>query len=379
MNFATNQVLQFYDLTAPASGTSVITPVQLPDNGVQFIIERKNSAGKVISKETTDVITNLVGRMVVDGDIVNASADKKALKQVTLAVGSGLVIAGQEYIIALTFRGFGLEDTYHKFIAAKAASTTAADLYVLLANSALLQRSVENEPLYDVLIDVSGTEYVAVKAGTYPAFSTSVNYAAGDKVVYTDGLVYAFTSSHSAGSWTTDVSATGEAEINSTTVASGFIIKEAKPYWQLGSFPERTATIEIGTSPIIASGVERNDWLVDGSGNPAKFVPESTPSIVNSHKIADLEYFCKGEKGNPNALANWPDNIKPELLVNPDSSTGYSTLAVHYAYVGDNQSNQKSERDAIFAVDGTTTTKLAAIVDALDGTTFSGKPVKVIA
>lgn len=340
MNFATNQVLQFYDLTAPASGTSVITPVQLPDNGVQFIIERKNAAGKVISQETTDVITNLVGRMVVDGDIVSASDDKKALKEATLTVGSGLVVAGQEYVIALTFRGYGLEDTYHKFFSAKAKSTTAADLYTDLALSAWLQRGVENEPLYDIY-DGDGHLVVAKVDGVLQ-YDNSGTLTDAD---FTDGVK----------------------------------IKEATPYWQLGSFPEATATIEIGTSPIIVSGVERNDWLVDGSGNPVKFVDESTPSLVNSHKIADLEYFCKGEKGNSNALANWPDNIKPELLVNPDSATGYSVLTVHYAYVGDNQSNQKSERDAIFVVDGTTTTKLAAIVDALDGTTFSGKPVKVIA
>ena len=375
MNFSTNQVLQFYDLTAPASGSSVITPVQLPDNSVQFIIERKDASGNVVSKETTDVIKALVGKMVADGDIVSASNDTKALKEMTVAVKSGLVAAGEEYIISLTFRGFGQEDVVIKTISARATNDTDTTLYAALLANALVQRKVEVDPLYDVLVKISSDYFVAVPEDTYPEFSTTTNYAAGDIVVYaTDNKVYKFKTTHSAGDWSSsDVDATGEAEANSTTLASGFIIREAKPYWRLGSFPETLANIEVGVAPIIVSGVEYRDWLT-----APKFA-DSSATLPNSHKMADLEYFCKGERGNSNGLANWPDNIAPELLVNANSSTGYSALTVHYAFVGANDEVQKCERDAIFVVDGTTTTKLAAIVDALDGTTFSGKPVPVIA
>lgn len=294
MNFPTNQVIQFYVIDGSAP-----TKVTNADGSIQYIITHAD--GKI---ETTDKILFPVAPQGAPAPkVVSASDDMAALKSAEISVASGLVVAGQEYIIALTFRGYGLEDTYHKFFSAKAKSTTAADLYVELAKSAWLQRGVENEPLYDLYYVSGGT-------------ATKIN---------------------------------GKSDITAANLASGFVITEAKPYWQLGSFPEATATIEIGTTPIIVSGVERNDWLVDGNGNPTKFVP-GTPSIYNNHKLADLELFAKGERGNSNALANWPDNIKPDLYINPDSSVvaGYDVLTIHYAYVGANQSNQKSERDAIF-------------------------------
>lgn len=301
MNFSTNQVIQLYVLETGATLGSNIAP----SGAVQYAITHAD--GKI---ETTDVIKNVIGTAAV----VAAGDDTKKLKELTITVKNGKVIAGQEYIIGLTFRGFGQEDVITKVIAAKAKSTTDTDLYRALAINAWLQRGVEVEPLFDIYVD-------------------------GSKVTSKATL-----------------------EDASTDFSAGFKLVEATPAWELGSFPETTATIEVGTTPIIVSGAEDNDWLV------TKQFAEGNTTLPNTHKIADLELFAKGERGNSNALAGWPDNIKPDLYVNASDATGYAVLAVHYAFVGGNDEVQKSERDAIFVTpeaSKATLTTIATAVNAL--------------
>lgn len=303
MNFSTNQVIQLYVLDTATAPVKVETA-----GGIQYVITHAD--GKV---ETTDLIKNVIGT----ASVVAATSDMAALKEAAITIDPNLVVAGQEYVIALTFRGYSNEDTYHKVFATKAKSTTLADIYKDLALNAWLQRGVEVEPLYDI-------------------------YVGGTKIET-------------------------KAALEAADFSNGFVIKEAKPHWKLGSFTEATSTIEIGTSPVWVSGTERNDWLVDGNGDPVKFEDEATPSIPNTHKLADLEYFAKGERGNSNSLACWPDNIEPDLYVDKTDGTGYAVLTVHYAFVGSNDEVQKSERDAIFVAKQANKSLLDTIATQVNG------------
>lgn len=304
MNFSTNQVNQLYVLDTTDAPTKVTTA-----GGVQYIITHAD--GKV---ETTDLIKNVIGTPAV----VRASADVTALKELEVAVAN--VVAGEEYIISLTFRGFGQEDLVIKTISAKAKSSTASELYEALAKNAWVQRGVEVEPLYDLYYDNSGT--------------------------------------------LTKITSVGDIDGN---VDDGFVIREAKPFWKLGSFPETLPLIEVGTSPIVVSGVETNEWLVDANGDYPSVFKASAQTLPNTHKMADLELFCKGERGNSDALAGWPDNISPDLYVDAADATGYAVLAVHYAFVGSNDEVQKSERDAIFVTKDSNYGKLSTIASDVAG------------
>ena len=305
MNFSTNQVIQLYVLDTATAPVRVDTA-----GGIQYVITHAD--GKV---ETTDLIKNVIGT----ASVVEATDDRLALKEAMIRIDSDLVVAGQEYVIALTFRGYSNEDTHHKVFAAKAKSTTLADLYKDLALNAWLQRGVEAEPLYDI-------------------------YVGGTKIET-------------------------KAALEAADLGEGFSLIEATPYWRLGSFVEAASTIEIGTSPVWVSGTERNDWLVDDEGNPVQFKDYGSTTIANTHKIADLEYFAKGERGNSNAFAGWPDNIEPDLYIDSKDTTGYAVLTVHYAFVGSNDEVQKSERDAIFVAKQANKSLLdtiATAVNALD-------------
>ena len=133
----------------------------------------------------------------------------------------------------------------------------------------------------------------------------------------------------------------------STITEEGFVIVEAKPYWRMGTFIEALAKIDVSTRPIILSGDEEDKWL-----DSYKFVADKegtySTAIMNTHRVADMEYFYKGERGVSAGLnAPYDLQIPLDLRVDAGHAAGYDILTIHYAYVGANASNQKSEKDIV--------------------------------
>ena len=91
---------------------------------------------------------------------------------------------------------------------------------------------------------------------------------------------------------------------------------------------------------IVVNGDDRIWGLVEKQA--------STNSIPDGHKIADLEYFCMGERGDVYRMVGFPNVIRTKYLVNPDLK--YNTIDIHYAYVGSNEAVQKSEKDITIVV-----------------------------
>lgn len=145
------------------------------------------------------------------------------------------------------------------------------------------------------------------------------------------------------------VAKVGEATLFTTEIVSDALyIKEAAPDYTLGAWPETLAKFEVSAPEIWRNGIQEDPF------KPIKFVEnlDSKGTILyNNHRLADLEYFAKGEKGNVNSLMGFPYNIPADLYIDSKLatvSTGYDVLAVHYAYVGPDANNQKSERDILF-------------------------------
>lgn len=108
------------------------------------------------------------------------------------------------------------------------------------------------------------------------------------------------------------------------TAYTGVIIEEVEQEWTLGVLPRVPVYFD----------VLAGDW-----GNVVK----GTAGTLNNGKdIADLEYFCMGERGDIYRGVGYPNNIKTEYMVNSDSA--YAVLDIHYAYVGANEGVQKSEK-----------------------------------
>lgn len=288
---STNQVTQFFVVEKSAVLKEIKDPKGTAITGYQIVVD---------GTDTTDVIP---AKQVLGVNFASASGAsekmyRKALKvKLASAINEGNPVAGQDYILSLKFRGhIGEEDTIEKVAMAHATATdTAATLLQKLAKSLIDNAAVEFNPLYEI-------------------------HAVDSKDVLTDV---------------------------STITADGFVIVEAKPYWRLGTFQETLAKIEVATRPIIVAGDEEDAWL-----DSYRFVADTegtcADAILNTHKVADMEYFYKGERG-VTAFKNAPyDAQMPvDLKVDANHTAGYDILTIHYAYVGANASNQKSEKDIV--------------------------------
>lgn len=122
--------------------------------------------------------------------------------------------------------------------------------------------------------------------------------------------------------------------------ASGLIVEEVPQEWILGTFPQVPVNFTLMPDTIVVNGDDRIWGLVEKQA--------STNSIPDGHKIADLEYFCMGERGDVYRMMGFPNVIRTKYLVNPDLK--YNTIDIHYAYVGSNEAVQKSEKDITIVV-----------------------------
>lgn len=313
---STNQVTQMFVVTESCVKKVLKDPTGSRAVGVQYVVD---------GNDTTDMIPleNLLGINLKSANDASEKMFRKVLVvKLNKKVNNGVPVEGQDYILSMKFRGhIGEEDTIEKVAMAHAAKgDTAAVLLQKLAKSLIDNASVEASPLYEI-------------------------HALSSKAPITDV---------------------------STITADGFAIVEAKPYWRLGTFTEALAKIDVATSPIEVSSEEEDKWL-----DTYKFVADTagtyTDAIFNTHKVADMEYFYKGERG-VSAFLNAPyDAQMPvDLKVNPKAASGYDILTIHYAYVGANASNQKSEKDLVI-VEPYGTGKLATIKSELEALTVKGQ------
>lgn len=307
MNFSTNQVMQLFVLGANESAE--VKPILALDKETVrgYIVQIKNEKGEVI--DTTDIID---AKNILSVTEALASNDKLKRKGLLVKLNEGLLIedeegvkrpvSGEDYVMTLTYRSFGEEDTYAKVVSARAKrGDTQATLLQKLAESLILNADVEVTPLYEL----------------YLANGTAIT--ANNLNLITD---------------------------------AGFYIVEPKPYWSLGRFAETLMNVEVQTAPIMVDSESEIAWLSEYKFKPVTI--KGVNAIPNTHKVADLEYFCKGERGTSNALVGWPDTPDYIAKVNPNSANGYDMLTVHCAFVGANASNQKSEKDIIFVAEGGT-------------------------
>ena len=137
------------------------------------------------------------------------------------------------------------------------------------------------------------------------------------------------------------------------STASGIEITEVEPKWVLGTYPQRPIDFEISVDTVESKskGVEGPWGVVTIETPKAKDLNENN-SYPNSKKIADLEWFCMGERGDQYKNYGWPNVIPTEYMVKSTNATGYDVINIHYSYVGSNESVQKSEKDIFIVVPG---------------------------
>lgn len=293
--FSVNQVRQLYVATA------FKTPHVLASDAAGSIAVKNDTAKSHLYFEYKGA-DNLMRSDLIDtknilyAKATDATAMAHDLKSVTIALDSnvngGAPVAGQDYILRIAFKqyvGMSDEDQYFKYGMVHAyAGMDASEFYKVLAVSLAKNFSREVVPLIKIEIktasattEVTPTTKVADLTGTY----------------------------------------------------TGVVITEVEQPWRLGVMAQTPVYFTVQSVPVTVNGDERY-W--------ATLTESTSGSISNGKTIADLEYFCMGERGDMYRQVGWPHNIPTTYLVDP--AKAYYVFDIHYAYVGSNESVQKSEK-----------------------------------
>ena len=308
--FSTNQVRQLYvaealkstNVTATDAAGSIAVKSDTAKTHLYF--EYMGAGG--MTRSDLIGIKNILYAKATDADDLKHDLAKYKLT-LDASVNGGAPVAGQDYILRIAFRnyiGLSEEDQYFKYGMVHAvASMTASDFYKTLALSLVKNFSREEEGLLKFYLETGGTE-----AGTVAGTPTEVTKDTKESTL--------------------------------TGTYTGIVIEEAPQEWILGVMEQTPVNFALQPDTITVSGDDRIWGIVKKVA--------STSSIPDGHKIADLEYFCMGERGDVYRMVGFPNVIRTKYLVNPD--TKYNVIDIHYAYVGPNESAQKSEKDVTIVV-----------------------------
>ena len=308
MVFSTNQTRQLYVVTTEGGlkSNSIIATDKagsiLPkgDNKKShFYLEYKGVAG-LMRSDLVDV------KNILYAKATDANAMARELKAYTVTldteVNSGNPVAGQDYMLRIAFRqyvGMSDEDQYFKYgIAHAYAGMTASKLYEVLATSLAKNFSRELYPLVNIsLINNSDNKQVPVLKN-------------------------------------------GEIQKYEAATFKGILIDEVEQEWTLGVKPCVPVYFTIFPQTIVVNGDERIWGKVEET--------EPSGKVENGKIIADLEYFCMGERGDQYRNVGWPHVIPTKYLVNPTNK--YNIIDIHYAWQGAGENVQKSEKTLSIAV-----------------------------
>lgn len=300
--FSTNQVRQLYvakvlktsRVLASDTAGSIAVKNDTAKNHLYF---EYKGADNLMRSDLIDVKNILYAKATDADDMAHE------LKAVTVTLDSEVnaaPVAGQDYILRIAFKqyvGMSDEDQYFKYGMVHAyAGMTASDFYKKLALSLAKNFSREVVPLVKFILTDSSDEAVPVDATTK--------------------------------------------ESSLTGTYKALVIDEVEQPWRLGIMEQTPVYFEVQPVPVTVNGDERI-W-----GKVEETDPAGT--IANGKKIADLEYFCMGERGDMYRGIGYPNNIPTTYLVDP--TVKYNVIDIHYAYVGSNESVQKSEKTITLVV-----------------------------
>lgn len=323
--FSTNQVRQLYvakELKSPnvlASDAAGCIAVK-NDTAKNHLYFEYKGADNLMRSDLID-IKNILYAKVTDAD---AMAHK--LKSVTVTldtnVNGGAPVAGQDYILRIAFRQYvGISDEYQYFkygMVHAYAGMNADEFYKVLALSIAKNFSREAAPLIKVEVH---SEAIKDKGGF-----DSNGYMVVTPTTKDNGKNDTTNPYYVTGALVTDI--------------DSIRITEVEQPWRLGVMAQTPVYFTVQPTTVLVSGDERVWGTVTDN--------KDAGTIGNGKKIADLEYFCMGERGDIYRGVGFPNNIPTTYLVDP--TVKYNVIDIHYAYVGSNESAQKSEKTITLVV-----------------------------
>ena len=138
-------------------------------------------------------------------------------------------------------------------------------------------------------------------------------------------------------SFAREIGATKESNpyLTFTASATALTIEEKPQPWNLGTETQERVYFEIVPTTVY-DGVDDLVW-----GKAEEQAASTT--LGNGKKIADLEYFCLGERGDQYRKVGFPNDIETKGVVDPDKD--YDVMEIHYSFTDDGVNSYKSEKD----------------------------------
>lgn len=295
--FSVHQVRQLYVANAYKENLAAL------NNAGDITVAKTNEGDAMYFQYMGALLDKMRSDLIKVDNITNLTATKAEdiatkLKGYTLTldpnVNGGQPVAGQDYILRLAFRefiGMSEADQYFKYGMVHVFSgLSASDFYKEMALSLAKNISKDTTALVDIYL-YDGSTSTKVEASTK------------------------------------------KSSLTGTYTAIRFV--EAVQPWHLGLMPQAVIPFEVQPVNVTVDGDQRI-WGKVESYDPQVSLPEG-------QLIADLEYFCMGERGDQYRNMGWPNVIPTKYLVDP--SKKYDVLNIHYFYKGDGISVQKSEKD----------------------------------
>ena len=144
-----------------------------------------------------------------------------------------------------------------------------------------------------------------------------------------------------------------------TGATAGVVLVPGQQKWVRGKLTGEPMTLSISSDVDDEIAWAKVTVATVAATNTAQSTSIAPASISGAYELADLEYFCYGERGDVYRGSIWPNNYEPTYLINVASS--YDVLTVQYYWQGNVENIQKSPRTIQIA--GTT-----AIVNAFYNT-----------
>ena len=324
MNYSVNQVRQLYV-------AKTLKPSHVLASDTAGSIAVKNDTAKNHLYFEYKGADNLMRSDLIDtknilyAKAIDANAMVHKLKAVTVTldseVNAGAPVAGQDYILRIAFKqyvGMSDEDQYFKYGMVHAyAGMDADEFYKVLALSIAKNFSREVVPLIKIEVHSKDTKS---KGGF-----DSNGYMVVTPTTKDNGKSDTTNPYYATNAIVTDI--------------DSIRITEVEQPWRLGVMAQTPVYFTVQPVAVMVNGDERI-WAT---------VTESTNGTIdNGKKIADLEYFCMGERGDIYRGVAFPHNIPTTYLVDP--TIKYNVIDIHYAYVGSNEGVQKSEKTITLVV-----------------------------
>lgn len=297
-----NQFRNLYVMKAYKDNESALAAV----GDLTLKVDTAKSNVYLVYKDKEDTITS---DLISIKNLLYAKATKAADMARTLNSQSVTLnadpVSGQDYVLNVEVRNFvalGDDSTHIKFGAVHAVKgMTKSDFYKAMAVNLAKNLSREPSPILNVLLTKNNSAASSEKDSKV--------------AVLLNGKMQNL------------------ATLKSTETYTDIIIDEVEQPWRRGVAQVEPVNFNTTCGTILMDG----DDVIWGTVEK-----ETGDEIQNGKQIADMEWFYHGTRGDIYREATYPDNFDFKPLV--DETKAYSTLDIHFAYVGPGVEVAKSER-----------------------------------